>query len=189
MLKITTNIQGLDKLQNEIDKLERLIKLQNNNELNKYLKNKVWQTLQDVMNRKLTNGTTNDDLIEEYRIRNKIVDTTNGFVLYNDFVLPEILTVGSNGRSNYSKGFSIALAFEYGVGITGEGTYDKGTSTFTPWEYNVNDYNFGWYYKDNQGKLQHTYGYEGFQIYRSVVDEVNRNLKQWIKEYKNRKEV
>lgn len=186
MLKVTTNIQGLDKLQKEIDRLEKIMKLQSNNELNKYLKNKVWETLQKVMNERLVGGTTNDNAIDLYKNSNYIEDTTNGFILYNNAQVD----VEGNLQDNYLNGkFSIALAFEYGVGITGEGTYDPGTSTFKPWEYNVKNYNFGWYYKDENGNKQHTYGYMGFEIYRYVVDEVKKNLPKWIEDYNSERVV
>ena len=185
MFEINTTIQGLDKLQERINEIENLIKLQGNNSFNTFLKQKVLETLESVMATRLVGGTTNDEEISLYRSSNHIEDVPNGFVLYNDATID----VGEKLSSKYPNGkFSIALAFEYGTGIVGEGTYEKGSSTFTPWEYNVNNYNFGWKYRKN-GTTYSTYGYQGFEIYRNVVDIVKNNLNEWIKEYKNRKEV
>lgn len=181
MLKITTEIFNLKELENQIKKLESYDS-SGDKQFNKFLKDKVWETLQRVMNNKLIGGTTNDMAIEKYKASNHIVDEGNGFILYNDCTI----AADTKNPSNYPNGeFSIALAFEYGVGIVGEGTYDKGTSKFTPWEYNVNKYNFGWKYPTENGENGYdtTYGYQGFEIYRTIVDEVNRNLNNWVKEY------
>ena len=39
---------------------------------------------------------------------------------------------------------------------------------------------------DKNGKTYHTTGYEGLEIYRTIAQRVNSNLKNWVNEYMNR---
>lgn len=175
MLKISHKITGLNDLQKKIDKIEELQESQK--KANDFIKNKVLQTLNEVMSSEIKSGTTNDDAISLYKSSNHIEDTANGFILYNN------ATIEANvkDKTPYPNGqFSIALAFEYGVGIIGQNTPDPYNKA---WDYNVNNYNFGWYFKDTDGKYHETGGYKGFEIYRKVADIVNRQMNSWYKEY------
>ena len=54
MLQISTNIQGLDKLQKEINRLEKLIKVENNiNLLNQKLAIKMLEIVNEVANNRI----------------------------------------------------------------------------------------------------------------------------------------
>lgn len=182
MLKISSKITGLDKLQKEIKKLEQLISLNKYNEWNTFLKSKVMALAQDITNEYLVGGTTNDMAIEKYKSSHHIKNTDNGFILYNDCT---IMADSKNPSTYPNEEFNIALAFEYGVGIVGEGTYDKGKTKFKPWEYNVNKYNFGWKYPTENGDYLYdtTYGYQGFEIYRHIAEESQNNMQKWYNEY------
>ena len=172
MLSINNEVKGLKN----IDKvLSMLNKSSKKNDLNSFIKEKVQEVLLQVMSEKLVGGTTNDEEIQEYKKRNYFKDIENGFILYNDtMALP-----GKYGHESYP--FSIALAFEYGVGITGAGKNIEGH-----WEYDIKGHgNEGWNYTKN-GKTYHTNGYEGMEIYRTITQRVNSNLKNWVKEYMNR---
>ena len=93
-----------------------------------------------------------------------------------------MLPIQEQNVPNYEKGFSIALAFEYGVGIVGEDNYDS--EFFQAWEYNVNKHNFAWnYVKD--GVRYSTYGYMGFEVYRFTAEEIINQLPNWVAEYFN----
>lgn len=173
MFKINSNVNNLLGLKNRLDKIEVLIEKQKG-DFNNYLKQKVWETLEKVMESRFSSNTTsNDDDIELYKSSNHIVDTENGFILYNDAKID----VSDAIAENYPSGeFSIALAFEYGVGLVGAGNYNG--KYFEPWEYNVNNYNFGWFH---DGK---TYaGYNGYEIYRYVADIVMKDCARWFLEY------
>lgn len=177
MFTISTNINGLKDLQKYIDKIEKILSIKNDPKYMNFFKSKVMEVLNQVMSERL-GGTTNDEYIEEYKARNKIIDTEDGFILYNDFTIPAELTTKSTKTRNYSKGFSIALAFEYGVGIVGQEKPKQGA-----WEYNINQYEKGWYYKSSSGEIIWTRGYEGLEIYRYTKDRVEKNMNLWVQEY------
>lgn len=180
MLTISTTINGLNNLQKEIDKVQKLMSLQNDSNYKSFLQGKIMQTLNEVMSERLS-GTTNSEYIEEYKRRNQFRDIENGFVLYNDFTIPAVLSTKSTKTRNYSKGFSIALAFEYGVGIVGAENPKKGA-----WDYNINQYEKGWYYKTASGEILWTRGYEGLEIYRYTKDRIEKNMSSWVNEYQKK---
>lgn len=166
------NLKAIKKIISCVDNIQ-------SDSYKKFIKQKVKDTLEDVMNRKLgSTYTTNEEAISLYRQSNHFKDTKKGFIVYND----AIVDVPEHLKQNYPNGkFSIALAFEYGVGIVGEGSYNE--QYYTPWEYNKNHYNFQWYYTDSNGVSQSTNGYMGFEIYRNLVIEVNNNINKWTKEF------
>lgn len=186
MLKVNCEIRGLKELENKIEYVKRLMQMKVDKSFQKFIQEKVMQTLNKVMDEKLTNETTNSEYIEEYKLRNKIREEEDGFVLYNDLVIPAVLSTRNTNNQNredgivrnYSNGFSIALAFEYGVGIVGQENPVEGA-----WEYNLNNYENGWYYKDVNGNVIVTQGYKGMQIYRYTKIEVEKNMPKWVKEY------
>ena len=180
MLKVSCEIKGLKELESKIEYIKRLSQMKIDKAFQKFIQDKVMQALNKVMEERLTNDTTNNEYIEEYKLRNKIREEDDGFVLYNDFTIPAILATKSNAIRDYSAGFSIALAFEYGVGIVGQENPVEGA-----WEYNVNNYEKGWYYKDMNSEVIFTQGYKGMQIYRYTRIEVENNLPKWVKEYFN----
>ena len=180
MLTISTTINGLNNLQKEIDKVQKLMSLQNDSNYKSFLQGKIMQTLNEVMSERLS-GTTNSEYIEQYKRRNQFRDIENGFVLYNDFTIPAVLSTKSTKTRNYSKGFSIALAFEYGVGIVGAENPKKGA-----WDYNINQYEKGWYYKTASGEILWTRGYEGLEIYRYTKDRIEKNMSSWVNEYQKK---
>lgn len=175
MLKVSHNITGLINLQKEINRVNKILETQK--DINNFIKEKVKQTLNEVMSDELKGGTTNDEAISLYISSNQIEDTSNGFILYNNATID----ANTKEKSTYPNGqFSIALAFEYGVGIIGQNTPDPYNKA---WDYNVNNYNFGWTFKNSKGEVVSTAGYMGFEIYRKVADKVNKNLSSWYKEY------
>lgn len=177
-LKIETKVEGLDKLKKYIEYIKKFSTMKTDVKFQKYIQRKFLETVAKVSNERLVGGTTDDEYIAEYKSRHKIKETSNGFILYNDTVLPtELLPVSEQTAMNYPNGFSIALAFEYGVGIVGENSGIVGA-----WDYNVNNWNFAWrYVKD--GISYSTYGYSGFEIYRFTAEEIKKNLESWVWEY------
>lgn len=177
-IKIKYDKKKLDKICNITNNIQE-IETFKNAKFQRYIIRKVRKVLNEVMEQRFnTQTTTNDYAISTYKRNNHIKLTDNGFILYNGAMIP----VSAKDKSTYPQGkFPLALAFEYGVGIVGEGTYDG--KYFTPWEYNVNNYNFGWYYTDENGVKQHTYGYEGYEIYRFVADRINKEIHEWVLSY------
>lgn len=183
MLNIKIDTHGLEELQKHIKFVEQMAKMKTDKKFQKFMQDKVLETVRKVTNERLVGGTTDDEYIEEYKSRHKIreLKNGNGFILYNDTVLPtSMLPVSPNTAMNYPNGFSIALAFEYGIGIVGENDAKVGA-----WDYNVNDWNFAWHYT-KYNTTYSTYGYSGFEIYRFTAIEVENKLKDWVKEYYDR---
>lgn len=174
MSNISVTIDGLSN----IDKMISNIKINKlNTKLNNYLKNKVKETYIEIMNQQLLSGNSNDHYIELYKKSYHLEDINNGFILYNDALIPQ-QEVNTKNKQSYPKGFSIAMAFEYGVGIVGISTGNPNS-----WRYNVHQYKDGWYYTDENGIQQFTAGHMGFEIFRKTVEQVNRNLNKWVNEY------
>lgn len=175
MLKISTNVTGINNIQKTIDFIDKMKSMKQDTDFQKFIQDKCMETLNQVMDERLIGGTTNDDSIELYRNSNHIIDDTEGFIIYNDAKIPANL----KDPSTYpGEQFSIALAFEYGVGIIGENTVNENA-----WAYNINNYNFGWYFKDTDGKYHQTGGYQGFEVYRFTVDKIQKNINSWVYEY------
>jgi len=183
-LKTSVSVVNLDKLQEQISYVDKLIKMKTDKDFQKYIQNKVLETVKKVARQRI-HGTTNDEWIEEYNNRHKIRETSNGFELYNDFTIPQIMLAiqDKDKLDDYPNGFNIALAFEYGVGIVGENAPKQGA-----WEYNVRDYNFAWSYRQYD-TLYSTYGYEGAEVYRFTAIEVEKKLKEWVNTYFANKKV
>ncbi len=179
MINVSTKINSIDKLQRYIYCVNVLNGKETDNDFMDFLKQKFMRTLNDVIDVNLKDGTTNDEYIEEYKKNNIIEDTSDGFVLYNH-TMADISEMSPHTQAKYPNGFSIALAFEYGVGIVGENNAKMGA-----WEYNVNKHNFAWRYKKD-GQIYSTYGYEGMEIYRKTVTLINGSMKSWLFEYLER---
>jgi len=181
-MEIIVDIDSINTLDNYILKVQRYAKMKTDKVFQRFIQNKVLEAVKRVTDERLIGGTTDDEYIEEYKSRHKIEETSDGFVLYNDTVLPtSMLPISEQTANNYPNGFSIALAFEYGIGIVGENNPKPNA-----WEYNVNKWNFAWYYSKN-GELFATYGYEGFEIYRFTAEEVKKQLSSWVNEYFERR--
>jgi len=176
MLNIKVDVKGLDDLEKRIAMINELYQLKDNKKFQEHLKAWCLSIVKKVTNERLTGGTSNDDLIEEYKLRNKVRDTKNGFILYNDTILPATMFNLAHPE-NYPNGFSVAMAFEYGTGIVGA-NHPKANA----WEYNVHDRQFAWWYTD-YGVSKSTEGYEGFEIYRFAAEEIKKTLPDLVHEF------
>lgn len=182
-VKYDFSVDNLEGLKQHLNYVQSLSNMQKDRSFQKYIQAKCLSVVKQVTEQKLTGRTTNDEWIEEYKSNHKIREFNDGFVLYNDTTIPTSM-LSTKHLENYPDGFSIALAFEYGIGIIGQTHPVAGA-----WEYNLKDYNFGWYYKKYE-EILHTYGYSGFEIYRNAANLIEELLPDWVKEYsKKRKEV
>lgn len=173
MLSVDIHVTNEEYLDKYISCIKNVLKVKNDNKFQNFIKDKVSNLAIEVTDELLDGGTTNDEYIDLYKTSHVIEDTEEGFVLYNNANIDV-------ENENYPNGFSIALAFEYGVGIVGEGFYTN--DYFQPWEYNVNNYNFGWYFSKN-GVSQQTAGYKGFEIYRNIAEKSKKLFLDWILEF------
>lgn len=199
MLNISTNIQGLSKLQKQIDFVEKMLNMKTDTNFQKFIQSKCLEAVNKISQERIyLHNTTNTEMRSEYLNNNKIRELKDGFIIYND-------TYVTVDNPSYEGGiFSIALAFEYGVGIIGEQNPVIGA-----WQYDVNgnlvfdengDYIRGWwisktkngsnpYVKESKsGNAVVTQGYQGMEIYRYSAEYIKKNLQKWVEEY-YRKEV
>ena len=192
MLNVNISMTGEKALTEHIAYVRKLISMKTDKGFQKFIQEKCLNEVKTVARERL-GGTTNDEYIAEYINRNKIEELSDGFILYNDLVIPAVLATKNTKNQNretgmvrnYDSGFSLALAFEYGVGIVGQNNPIQGA-----WEYNVNNYGpSGWYYKTPSGESIRTQGYKGAEVYRYTAERIKNNLKTWVNEYFNKKEV
>ena len=192
MFKINIDVRGTESLDEYISYIKKLLSMKTDKTFQKFIQDKCLNEVKSVSRERL-GGTTNDEYITEYINRHKIEELSDGFILYNDLVIPAILSTKNTRNQdreqglvrNYDNGFSLALAFEYGVGIVGQNNPVNGA-----WEYNINNYGpLGWYYKTVDGDYQRTQGYRGAEVYRYTATNINNKLKDWVEEYINKKGV
>lgn len=181
MLKMNLGVQGLDVLQKKIDYIKKIKSMETDSAFQKFIQNKCLELVKKISRERLqvgggTEKCTNEEYFEAYNNNHKIKNNSKGFILYNDLTVP----ANTTKPENYPNGFSIALAFEYGVGIVGENANDNPNA----WAYNIHNYQFGWHFIKNGEKIG-TYGYAGFEIYRHTANEIRKNLKSWVNEYFN----
>lgn len=179
MIKGTLEVSGLDLLQKRIDYVKKLKQMQIDKNFQDFIKRKCLETVIEVSKQRLQVGggaeqCTNEEYFNEYIENHKIRDTDNGFIIYNDLTVP----ANTTKPENYPNGFSIAMAFEYGVGIVGENANDNPNA----WAYNIHNYQFGWVFKKGE-EFFATYGYAGFEIYRFSAIEIQKQLPIWVKNY------
>lgn len=160
-------IQGLDKLKQHIEFVKKMALLKSDENFQQYIRNKFLQTVNQISMERLPDG----DLKSEYIAHNQIRELSDGFILYNDTTI-ETESEGYDGQ------FSIALAFEYGTGLVGQENPKIGA-----WEYNINNHQNGWIYFKN-GSFHFTRGMEGQEIYRFTLEEIKKQLPNWIRQYK-----
>lgn len=183
-LKVNIDVKGIEKLENTIDYVNKLLQMKTDKDFQKYIQERVLETAVEVSYNRLAQiQTTNDEWKEEYIKNHKIRETADGFELYNNFTIPANMLSISESKSyrknemTYDEGFNVALAFEYGVGIVGQQHPKKGA-----WEYNVNNHESAWWYSV-YGNSYQTEGYEGAEVYRNIAIEVEKKLKNWVKIY------
>ena len=180
MFKANFDVSGLKELDKHINYVNKMLNMKTDKDFQNYIKNKCMSALEELMDRLLIGGTTNDYAIELYKSSNHIQDEEDGFIIYNDAKI----AADTKYPDNYPNGeFSIALAFEYGVGIVGDGQYIN--DHFSPWEYNVHGYSKNWFYIPEDGELgwARTSGYKGFEVYRNLAITIEQNLKKWVEDY------
>ena len=189
MFKISTNVDSIKKIDKHLKIVEFMKQMKTDLNFQKYIQEKCLETCEKIA-RQRVRGTTNDEYLDEYIKRNQIREFEEGFIMYNDFTIPAVLTTKSTRNTdradgivrNYEDGFNIALAFEYGVGIVGQENPKQGA-----WAYNINNYDEnGWYYKTLNGTYLKTRGYEGAEVYRYTAIEIQNQLLKWVSDYYRR---
>lgn len=179
MFNVKIDVDGLEEFKKYIEYVKSMNDMKIDKNFQKFIQNKCLEVVKKQSDLRINSNTTDAEYIDEYKSRHKIRETNDGFILYNDTILPtELLPVSQRNANNYPNGFSIALAFEYGIGIVGQNSAKEGA-----WEYNVNNWNFAWQY-EKYGEKYSTYGYEGFEVYRFTAEEISKSLKDWVMEYK-----
>lgn len=194
-LGISAKVDGLEKLKEYVEYVEKLVLMKTSKDFQEYIQNKCLKTVLEVANQRIDMyQTTNEDMKGAYLRNNKIRKTNDGFIIYNDLTIEKKASHHSDGYT-----FSVALAFEYGTGLIGEQQAINGA-----WKYNINENTVlfdgetidGWWIpkskaggtetfgESKNGQAVITRGYQGMEIYRYSAEEIKKNLKKWIKEYR-----
>lgn len=196
MFNFTINIQNQKQLEKHIEFVTCMAKMKVDKNFQDFMKNKclnaVIKKASELLGR---NTTTNENEKTAYLNNNKIRDENDGFVIYNDLCVEKETTDISQGYT-----FCVALAFEYGTGIIGSGSVSSAPGSY---QYNVNNHKViannqlidGWWIskqknannphfgESRSGKAVVTQGYQGMEIYRNSVIEIEKNLNNWVNEY------
>lgn len=197
MLKVSTEIDSIEKLEKHIKLVETLSQLGSSTTWQDFIKDKCLNTVKEYAKTRL-NGTSNEEYYQEYidSIHIREGEIENGFEIVSDLTIEKPASRHSDGYT-----FSLSLAFEYGTGIVGRGSTDAPSN----YRYNVNsdinyvkiddEYVLGWWIsaskagntitfgQSKSGKAVVTRGYEGLEIFRFAGAEIRTNLDKWVKDY------
>lgn len=203
MLKISSSVQNLDKLEQQIKRVDKLLELQKDQSLLcEKLATQMLKILNQVAKQRINLiPTSNDDLKGSYLNNNKYRIEGNTIILYNDLC---VVSPASKISDEYT--FCVALAFEYGTGVIG-----KENPKIGAWSYDVNsgrnrafingEQLDGWWLpkekaggvkilaESKNGNAVVVQGYEGMEIYRFAREEIVKQLPKIINDLLNEKEV
>lgn len=203
MLKINSSVQNLDKLEQQIKRVDKLLELQKDQSLLcEKLATQMLKILNQVAKQRINLiPTSNDDLKGSYLNNNKYRIEGNTIILYNDLC---VVSPASKISDEYT--FCVALAFEYGTGVIG-----KENPKIGAWSYDVNsgrnrafingEQLDGWWLpkekaggvkilaESKNGNAVVVQGYEGMEIYRFAREEIVKQLPKIINDLLNEKEV
>lgn len=203
MLKISSSVQNLDKLEQHIKRVDKLLELQKDQSLLcEKLATQMLKILNQVAKQRINLiPTSNDDLKGSYLNNNKYRIEGNTIILYNDLC---VVSPASKISDEYT--FCVALAFEYGTGVIG-----KENPKIGAWSYDVNsgrnrafingEQLDGWWLpkekaggvkilaESKNGNAVVVQGYEGMEIYRFAREEIVKQLPKIINDLLNEKEV
>ena len=182
MLDVDIKIDNLKGLETYAKYVDKLLSMKDDRHFQKYFQEKFLQTVDRIANQRVRFDTTQDlNDINLYLSSNKIQETSDGFILYNDAkISADKYSTLPFDTSNYPDGqFSLALAFEYGTGIVSEGNYDG--KYFKAWSHPKDK----WFLPKNvygeSGIL--TKGYNGFEVYRYTAEEIKSMMPKWLDDY------
>lgn len=166
----------VDKFLLKLDKL-----LVNSRKLNDFVAKKCEEELNRICQEKL-NNFNGEDVEGEYVSAMHTEITSEYIYLYNDSEI-NIASKDFNGKENYPDKLSLAELVEYGIGYTGQLNTDL-PEEGSDWVYDVNNHGYkGWYYKDEQGNIHWTNGYEGKLIFYTLKETAKDKIQDWIMEY------
>lgn len=117
------------------------------------------------------------------------LDGEDTIVLFND----SEIDISSKDMSQEKKSkypnlkISLSKIVEYGIGYTG-GSKTAIKPSADEWQYDINQHGYkGWYYKDENGNIVWTNGFEGRLIFYKTKQEIEKNINKWISQYVNSK--
>lgn len=85
-------------------------------------------------------------------------------------------------KEKYPAQLSLSHIIEYGIGAVGAGSSYSGQAD--DWQFDVNNHgDNGWYYKDANGGIHWTRGFEGRYIFYKLSQNIEENIENWISEY------
>lgn len=174
---------GLTLVQKLLDKLTNMFEEE---KFRQFIANKCNITLNEVCHRWLT--TLPENNLESQYMSAMHTEIKDDYIyLYNDAMVDiNGKNMSSETKANYIGGLSLAEIVEYGIGYTGA-MNTAHQDEIDDWQYDVNNHGYkGWYYKDDNGNIQWTNGYEGRLIFYKLKEDVLEHIEEWVAEYVNK---
>jgi hypothetical protein len=185
MFEVKISSTGYDTLIKELEVIEESL---TSPEFMEFIGNKAMKLLQEITLENLSYATQEELDTSYYYSEHKLKIEGNKIILYNNSeVNIETKNMSEETKAHYIGGLSLAKIVEYGIGYTGaintEILPDSGE-----WAYDVNNHGYkGWYFKDWQGNVFWTNGFEGKLIFYKLKQQIEVKISSWIKEYIDRK--
>lgn len=171
------DFEQVDKFLLSLNKL-----LVGSKELSNFIAKKCESELNRLCQEKLNNFNGEEDIKGDYVSAMHTEIKPDYIYLYNDSEI-DIASKNLQNPSNYEAKLSLAEIVEYGIGYTGQLRTEL-PEEGSDWVYDVNNHGYkGWYYKDEQGNIHWTNGYEGKLIFYNLKLVVMDNIQDWIVEY------
>lgn len=169
--------EQVDKFLLSLDKL-----LVGSKELSSFVAKKCEEELNRLCQEKLKYFNGEENIEGKYVSAMHTEFTSDYIYLYNDSEI-DISSKDFKGKENYPNKLSLAEIVEYGIGYTGQLKTEL-PEEGSDWEYDINNHGYkGWYYKDDQGNIHWTNGYEGKLIFYNLKLTVIDKIQDWIIEY------
>ena len=185
MFEVKISSTGYDTLIKELEVIEESL---TSPEFMEFIGNKAMKLLQEITLENLSYATQEELDTSYYYSEHKLKIEGNKIILYNNSeVNIETKNMSEETKAHYIGGLSLAKIVEYGIGYTGaintEILPDSGE-----WAYDANNHGYkGWYFKDWQGNIFWTNGFEGKLIFYKLKQQIEVKISSWIKEYIDRK--
>lgn len=174
------SVNGISKSIEMLDMLKEII---NDPYFLNYIGDKCKEALNTISINNLSSVET--DFEEEsslYLSSNKLEINNDIIYLYNDSKVDiSSKNMSETTKENYPAQLSLSKIVEFGIGYTGSIYADNEVDN---WQYDVNNHGFkGWYYKDNNGNIFWTNGFEGKYIFLKLKYFIEKAIKIWIQDY------
>lgn len=180
-LKYSVNVFDKSSVTKFKSQMEKFAKLFESDEFKKFIGEKCLEEVKKLSAERINNISAEDVTSQElsrYYQSHQLKIEDDYIIVYNNSKA-DLSEVSERTLANYPSGISLAKIVEFGTGIPGTSNSEFDWAT----QVNPNrDYGKGWIYSKD-GQLHFTRGLEGRFIYNDLRKIVEKNFKDWVKEY------